>query len=207
MISAYKTINENTVSEFEEKKSKFITHLAHVETDLEAAAFIDKIKNMYPDARHHCYAYILNENNRVKYSDDGEPQKTAGLPILSVLEGAGLKDVIAVVVRYFGGTLLGTGGLVRAYSKGAKDALSQVKILEIQVLCSLEIQTPYAQFEQTKFLLEQFNTRIDSIEYSSSVCLKATLLERDKEMIQAMLQELFSGEQCYSFSKAYTGVF
>lgn len=207
MIDAYKTIEGTSVSEFEEKKSKFITHMAHVESEEEATAFITEIREKYPDARHHCYAYILNEQNRVRYSDDGEPQKTAGLPILTVLEGADLKDVVAVVVRYFGGTLLGTGGLVRAYTRGPQDALAEATVLEMKELVRIEITTSYDKLEQTKFVLEQQGAQIDDISYTDKVSLRATMLKEVKESLAPVLQELFSGEKYYEFSPVFTGVF
>ena len=124
------TIEGTATGEYEEKKSRFIAAVQHVQTEDEALAFLARIRAENPMARHNVYAYVLRENNRVRYSDDGEPQKTAGLPTLSVIEHRGLKDVICVVTRYFGGTLLGTGGLVRAYTKGdARSALAAAQLV------------------------------------------------------------------------------
>ena len=115
-MKSYKTIVGTAQAEYEEKKSRFIGQVAHVETEEEAVAFLDGIRSANPMARHNVYAYVLRADNRVRYSDDGEPARTSGLPTLDVIEHAGLKDVICVTTRYFGGTLLGTGGLVRAYT-------------------------------------------------------------------------------------------
>ena len=110
-------------SEFVEKRSRFIGYIKPVETEAEARAFVEEIKKRHYDARHNCWCYLLREGGVVRYSDDGEPQGTAGQPMLGVFEKEGITDLVCVVTRYFGGILLGTGGLLRAYTKGAKDAL------------------------------------------------------------------------------------
>ena len=120
----YKTIEGEIKDEFEIEKSVFITNIKYVESEDEALAFIEKIKEKYKDANHNCHAYIINEKPEIKrYSDDGEPQGSAGLPMLSVLEKEELFNLVAVVTRYFGGKKLGKGGLVRAYRKGVSDCL------------------------------------------------------------------------------------
>lgn len=119
-MNSYLTIQDRATAEIEEKKSRFIAQLCHVETEEEALTFLEEIRVEHRMARHNVYAYIIHgegASERVRYSDDGEPQKTAGLPTLEALKHAGLSDVIVVVTRYFGGTLLGTGGLVRAYTQ------------------------------------------------------------------------------------------
>ena len=108
-------------SEFVEKRSRFIGYIKPVETEAEARAFVEEIKKRHYDARHNCWCYLLREGGVVRYSDDGEPQGTAGQPMLGVFEKEGITDLVCVVTRYFGGILLGTGGLLRAYTKGAKD--------------------------------------------------------------------------------------
>lgn len=121
----YKTIKGEIKDEFEIEKSVFITNIKYVEKEEDAIAFIEKIKNKYKDANHNCSAYIINEKPEIKrYSDDGEPQGSAGLPMLSVLEKEELFNIVAVVTRYFGGKKLGKGGLVRAYTKGVSDCLA-----------------------------------------------------------------------------------
>ena len=124
----YKTIARRCEARFIEKKSEFIGYLCPVQTEEQAVAFIEEIRAMHRKATHNCYAYILRENNAARHSDDGEPGGTAGVPIYEVLRKEGLTDVCCVVTRYFGGVLLGAGGLVRAYTKGAKDAVDADKV-------------------------------------------------------------------------------
>ena len=124
---SYIRIEKNETCEITEKKSRFIAYLAYVTTEEDAQNFVSQIKKKHYDARHNVYAYILNSGGK-KYSDDGEPSKTAGYPILEMLENEGVTDVVCVVTRYFGGTLLGTGGLIRAYTKSAKDCLEKAGV-------------------------------------------------------------------------------
>lgn len=127
---SYKTIKTENSDEFVEKKSRFIGYAKPVVTEDEAIEFIKKIRARHPDATHNVYAYKVRENNVQRYSDDGEPAGTAGIPTLDVIQKEGITDICIVVTRYFGGTLLGAGGLVRAYTKGAKIAIDAAKILE-----------------------------------------------------------------------------
>ncbi len=131
MTERYTTVKEFGSAEIVEKKSRFIANVKPVISEGEAAAYIEEIKKKYWDARHNCYAYQLGERNQIqRYSDDGEPGGTAGMPILDVLRGKDIKNTIVVVTRYFGGTLLGTGGLVRAYSSAAKAGLEAAGLIE-----------------------------------------------------------------------------
>lgn len=131
MTERYTTVKEFGSAEIVEKKSRFIANVKPILSEDEAAAYIEEIKKKYWDARHNCYAYQLGERNQVqRYSDDGEPGGTAGMPILDVLRGRDIKNSIVVVTRYFGGTLLGTGGLVRAYSSAAKAGLEAAGLIE-----------------------------------------------------------------------------
>ena len=146
-MEPYKTIDGTAQAEYEEKKSRFIGQVAHVETEEEAVAFLDGVRSANPMARHNVYAYVLREGNRTRYSDDGEPPRTSGLPTLSVIEHAGLKDVICVTTRYFGGTLLGTGGLVRAYTKAAQDAFAAARLVEFAECVDIMVSVSYAHYE------------------------------------------------------------
>ena len=129
-MQAYKTIATSETVEIIEKKSKFIAHVFPVQTQEEAEGHIQKLKKQYWDAAHNCYAYQLGEKSEIqRFSDDGEPQGTAGKPILEVLKGENLTNVLVVVTRYFGGTLLGTGGLVRAYGRTAKEGVIKANII------------------------------------------------------------------------------
>ena len=150
-MSSYTTIEGRAVAEIEEKKSRFIASLAHVETEEEALAFLEEIRAANRMARHNVYAYILRQGGagaagRVRYSDDGEPQKTAGLPTLEVLQHAGLTDVVCVVTRYFGGVLLGTGGLVRAYTQSTQAGIDAAQLVVVSRCVDLRIRIAYPRY-------------------------------------------------------------
>ena len=152
----YKTIEGTAQAEYEEKKSRFIGQVAHVETEDEAVSFLNGVRAANPMARHNVYAYVLRAGNRVRYSDDGEPARTSGLPTLEVIEHAGLKDVICVTTRYFGGTLLGTGGLVRAYTKAAQDAFAAARHVTFAECVDIMVSVEYPRYDQlTHWLAEQ----------------------------------------------------
>ena len=132
----YKTVAEESETLLVEKKSKFISHVKPVDNEADALVYLNGIRSKYPDARHNVYAYVIDENNIFRYSDDGEPSGTAGMPVLDTIRKSGIVDVIVVITRYFGGTLLGTGGLVRAYSASAKKGLEESGII-IRTMCDI----------------------------------------------------------------------
>ncbi len=170
MVKDYKTIYEGGVGEIVEKKSRFIGTIAHVESEEEAIAFIERIKKQYWDARHNCSAYIIGERQEImRCSDDGEPAQTAGKPMLDVLSGQGLCNVVAVVTRYFGGTLLGTGGLVRAYSKAVQEGLAHSVIIEKHLADELVITTDYNGIGKIQYLLAQEGVVSTDTEYTDVV--------------------------------------
>ena len=153
---SYIRIEKNRTCEITEKKSRFIAYLAYVTTEEDAQNFVSQIKKKHYDARHNVYAYILNSGGK-KYSDDGEPSKTAGYPILEMLENEGVTDVVCVVTRYFGGTLLGTGGLIRAYTKSAKDCLEKAGVKKM-ILCDvLSLTFDYAYLSKIEHMLKTEN--------------------------------------------------
>ncbi len=158
---------------FVEKRSKFTGHIWHVETAEQATAKIKEMREKYWDATHNCYAYILRDGNTMRYSDDGEPQGTAGMPMLDVLRHAGLVDVCCVVTRYFGGVLLGTGGLVRAYTEGTKIAIAASGICQMSQFAVLLIACPYNMFEQVKRVLLAQDCTIEDTEYGADITLTA----------------------------------
>ncbi|MDO4730645.1 MAG: YigZ family protein [Clostridia bacterium] len=168
-MSYYKTILESCCGELTEKKSKFICSICPVKTEQEAIDFINKIKSEHKTARHNTYAYILQQNNRIRYSDDGEPKSTAGLPMLQVLQKSELTDVAAVVTRYFGGILLGTGGLVRAYSEAVKIALEKSIIAKMFLCKECEIVVDYALYGKLEFILNSYKAVIRNCDYSDEV--------------------------------------
>ena len=187
---------QDAESEFTEKRSRFITHLYKVETEAEARARIEEMKKKYYDARHNCWCYLLQEGGVVRYSDDGEPQGTAGQPILNVLEREGVQDVLCVVTRYFGGILLGAGGLCRAYTKAAKDALDDAGISELRPWSVLRLDCPYALFERVKLELEKHSGLLRDTDYSAEIAMTVLLPEPEESAFAAALRELSAGSLC-----------
>ena len=163
-------------AEFTEKRSSFLGHVRMVETEDEAKAFVAEMKKKYYDARHNCWCYIIKDG-AVRYSDDGEPQGTAGIPMLEVLKRENVTNVVCVVTRYFGGVLLGTGGLLRAYTKSAKDALDAAGISVVRRWVKAELSCTYSLLERLKVECQAANGVIEDVEYSSDVCLKLLLPE------------------------------
>ena len=163
-------------AEFTEKRSSFMGHVRMVETEDEAKAFVAEMKKKYYDARHNCWCYIIKDG-AVRYSDDGEPQGTAGIPMLEVLKRENVTNAVCVVTRYFGGVLLGTGGLLRAYTKSAKDALDAAGISVVRRWVKAELPCTYSLLERLKVECQAANGVIEDVEYSSDVCLKLLLPE------------------------------
>lgn len=179
-------------SEFVEKRSRFISHLLPVESEEDARAFIAQIKKQYYDARHNCWCYLIGENV-VRYSDDGEPQGTAGQPMLNVFEREGLVDVLCVVTRYFGGILLGAGGLCRAYTKAAKDALDAAGISRMQPWLRQQITVPYALFERAKLLIAAQEGTVEDAQYGADILITYRIPEGADERLRTALREASSG--------------
>lgn len=174
----YSTVRDFAEASFIEKKSEFIGYISPVATNEEAVEFIEKIRSMHRKATHNVYAYILREGNITRYSDDGEPQGTAGVPVLDVLRKEGLTDVCCVVTRYFGGILLGGGGLVRAYSHSAKIA---VDAAERMIMCScypIKITVDYDLYGKINNILPDFEIKLADTEFGSDVTL-SVLAKKD----------------------------
>ena len=198
---------EGGSGEIEEKKSRFIADIIPVHAEEEALAFIAAAKKKYWDARHNCFAYIIGERGQLKRcSDDGEPQGTAGRPMLDVLEGENLTDVVCVVTRYFGGTLLGTGGLVRAYSGAVREGLKNCRVLTRKQGILLSIRTDYTDLGKIQYLLGQNNIpTMDSV-YADTVELKVVVEESRSAFLKEALREatsarvLFAGEENVVFA-------
>lgn len=165
----YKTIAARCEARFVEKKSEFIGYLSPASTEEEAIAFINEIRAMHRKATHNCYAYILRENSVSRHSDDGEPGGTAGVPIYEVLRKEGLTDVVCVVTRYFGGILLGAGGLVRAYTRGAKDAVDCSELKVMAMAARVKISLDYALYGRLPQIFAEFDTRTESEEFGQGV--------------------------------------
>ena len=194
MPPSYRTIAAPAEDEFIEKKSRFIGYIAPVTTEQEAAAFIESVRARHREARHNCYAYRLRQNNLARFSDDGEPSGTAGRPILEVLQREDLTDVCVVVTRYFGGILLGAGGLTRAYAKAAKDALDAAGKARMQPFSVLLLECPYPMFERIKLLIEGHEGRIESSDYGAAVTLTFLLPVQKTADFSAVLTELSGGQ-------------
>ena len=167
----YSTIKESASAEFVEKKSRFIGYIAPVKTAEDAAAFIAEIKRKHWDATHNVSAYLL-KNGQKKYSDDGEPQGTAGMPMLDVLEKENLTDVCIVGTRYFGGILLGGGGLVRAYSHTAKIAVDAAQILNMVECKVLSVMVDYGLYNKLLYVLPEYEIKVLSSEYGAEIIIK-----------------------------------
>lgn len=186
----YITIRNFGEDRFEEKKSEFIGYAKRVENEDEAKAFVNEIKSMHKQARHNCWAYIIGENRNIqRYSDDGEPQGTAGIPILEVIKKNEITDCVIVVTRYFGGVLLGTGGLTRAYTKGASIAIKNAGIVEKVVGVKLRLEMEYDLLGKIQYICAQNLWHIEDTEYSDKVIVyilaqKDILENIEKEMIE-----------------------
>ena len=179
-------------SEFVEKRSRFIGHIWPVDSEDQAQELIRRVKKQHYDARHNCWCYLLG-STVVRYSDDGEPQGTAGQPILNVLEREGVQDVLCVVTRYFGGILLGAGGLCRAYTKAAKDALDDAGISELRPWSVLRLDCPYALFERVKLEADKRGGLVRDADYGAQIALTILLPQPEETEFRKALQELSAG--------------
>lgn len=185
-MANFKTIKQNGTAEIVEKKSKFIANVFYVESIEEAEEQIKKIKKRYSDARHNCFAYAIEADNcgiAVKYNDDGEPAGTAGAPILKLILEKGLSNILVVVTRYFGGILLGTGGLVRAYSGVTEKALENIEVVEKTSGYQSKIQVEYNNLEALKYYLKKNNVKITNVAYSEIIEVE---VEITKELSEAI---------------------
>lgn len=189
-MKEYATIIEPGTGEYVEKKSRFIGYVRHVENEEEADAFITEIKKKHYDARHNCSAYSVGgEKLLQRFSDDGEPSGTAGKPILEVITGYGLHNVCVVVTRYFGGTLLGTGGLVRSYTEAAKACIADTEIVTKRQVIPLVITTNYNDLGKIQYILGQDGIGIRDSDYGENVVMTAEVFVDDIERVEKKLTE------------------
>ncbi len=186
----YFTISKPASDSFVEKKSEFIGYIAPVKTNDEAVAFINQIKAMHRKARHNVYAYILREDNISRYSDDGEPQGTAGVPVLEVLQKRGLTDVCVVVTRYFGGILLGGGGLLRAYSHAASIACDAAHIMDMRLCHRLTIKTDYNLYGKINYILPNFDVITMNSDFADAVTLEILVMSEKLDSLRKELTEV-----------------
>ena len=190
MLESYRTIHENKEALIIEKKSKFIATVYKVETPEEAEAYMVQLRKKYYDATHNCFAYQIGEKNECqKSSDDGEPQGTAGKPILDVLKGEEIKNTLICVTRYFGGTLLGTGGLVRAYSKAAKEGLLAAGIVEKKRIRLYHLQLPYTLVGKVQYLLSEKQYVIRESIYLEEVTFIVEVLISEGDTFEKWIHE------------------
>lgn len=190
---SYLTIKDNGKFQFEEKKSVFIGEVIRVESEVEAKEFLNRIKRENKEARHNVYAYILGENKVIqRYSDDGEPQGTGGIPILEVIKKNNLTDIVVVVTRYFGGILLGTGGLTRAYTKAAAEAIKQAATVEKVKGCELIIKLQYELLGKVQHCCQLKNWIIEDIVYTDKVELSIFSEVNNVELIVDTIKNITS---------------
>lgn len=189
----YSTVKSFASDTFTEKKSEFIGYIAPVTTNEEAVSFIEKIRSEHRKATHNVYAYILREGNTSRYSDDGEPQGTAGVPVLDVLKKEGLTDVCCVVTRYFGGILLGGGGLVRAYSHSAKIA---VDAAEKMIMCAsypVKITVDYDLYGKISYVLPEFEVKVKDTDFGTDVTVSLLVKKDFAEKLKLKLTDITNG--------------
>lgn len=190
----YRTIEGDAGAEIVEKKSRFIARLRHVETEEEALALIDEVKAANRTARHNVYAYALR-SGRVRYTDDGEPSGTAGMPVLETLQHAGLQDVACVVTRYFGGVLLGTGGLVRAYTRAVQEAIARAAAVTIVPCSDVTLTVPYNAYEQVVRIASAYDAQTLSCDFTDTVAMVLRLpAGAEGPLVTALVELLRSGD-------------
>lgn len=192
-MNEYKTVEFENSDEFIEKKSRFIGYVKPVKTQNEAVDFINSIKSKHWDATHNVYAYVLKENNIQRYSDDGEPSGTAGVPVLDVILKNELVDVCVVVTRYFGGTLLGAGGLVRAYSHGSKIAVESGNIITMAPCKILSVSVDYNFYERLNNLLNDFGANVEKTDFSDKVEVVFSMKAQSVDFLREKLTDMSNG--------------
>lgn len=205
--ASYKTVKDTAQAMMIEKKSKFIASVCPCETEEEALDFLKKIKAKYPDATHNVYAYVIDENNIFRYSDDGEPQGTAGMPVLDTIRKEGIVDVCVVVTRYFGGTLLGTGGLVHAYGASAGMGLCEAGIVK-RALCNVvAVKVDYTMVGKLQHKIAAENLILDNTDYADDVTFYVCcLMDKTQKFIEE-ITDLTNGKAvCTVVESKYTDI-
>jgi len=192
-VQEYKTVNGSFTAEYTEKHSRFIATAFHCESETQASEIIAAQKSKYWDARHNVYAYILQDGT-ARFSDDGEPHGTAGMPVLDVIKGSGITNVLIVVTRYFGGILLGTGGLVRAYSTSARDALCGAQKVLMCVCSELQIDCDYSNYDRLLRLVTDCNGMLQNTEFSDKVTVNLIFKNVDCDVFLNKLCETFASK-------------
>ena len=197
-MSEYKIVAKPGVGEFVDKKSRFIAHVYAIDSEEQAQGYIEELKKKYWDARHNCYGYVIGKNNETqRFSDDGEPSGTAGKPILEVIKGNDIHNVLIVVTRYFGGTLLGTGGLIRAYTKSSQDGIENASIVcKIQGIRT-KIETDYNGIGKIQYIAASMGIKnIDTI-YTEKVIIDITVKKEDYDGFEKKVVEATNGKAVF----------
>ena len=191
-MDKFKTIKQNSKAEIEEKKSRFIAELFYIENVNQAEEYIKQVKKKHFAARHHCYAYRIIQDNAIKdkQSDDGEPSGTAGAPMLNILTKNQIVNVLVIVTRYFGGTLLGTGGLVKAYSEATLKAIENTEIIMQELGYEMQITITYADLEKFKYYAQKNSINIINIKYENNIVCTIEINKEEKEKL--LMQENFN---------------
>lgn len=191
-MDIFKTIKQNSKAEIEEKKSRFIAEIFYIEDINQAEEYIKQVKKRYFDARHHCYAYRIIQNNAIKekQSDDGEPSGTAGAPMLNILNKNQIVNVLVIVTRYFGGTLLGTGGLVKAYSEATLKAIENTEIVMQELGYEMQVTITYGDLEKFKYYAQKNSINIINIKYENNIVCTIEINKQEKEKL--LMQENFN---------------
>ena len=198
-----KYIKDYATGEYEEKKSRFIGEVFPIKSDEEAQEHINAVRKKYYDARHHCYAYVIGDNYEImKQSDDGEPSQTAGMPILNVLKGQEIHDALMIVTRYFGGTLLGTGGLVRSYTNASKAAIDNAVVLSAVEGYRAEAEIPYTLVGKIKYFTETNGITEEGAEYGNNVKMTWLVPEIKLVPFQNHIQEISGGSITLAIEKS-----
>ena len=193
-MKPYKTLLKAASEEFIVNKSRFIGHGAPCETEEEALAFLGRMREQYKDANHNCYAYIIGANMGVmRYNDDGEPGGTAGMPIIEVMKARGVVDCAVVVTRYFGGVLLGAGGLVRAYSHTCALALNAAQVCEMHPTEKWLFEVAYPLWDKVQHTLRALPVRQEGVEFTTSVAFELSMKAADSQTVQAELTRITDG--------------
>ena len=192
-MESYTTVEHSSVFEYEDRKSVFIGECIPVSSEDEAQAFISRVKKKYSDARHHVYAYVLRNNSLMRFSDDREPQGTAGMPVLDVIRKNGCTDTAIVVTRYFGGTLLGTGGLVKAYTSAALGALQGANIITYDIYVSLKISVSYSDYQKIASRFSDMVFFAEDTQYADTINVFGKIKKENADLFTLTLSEITAG--------------
>lgn len=207
-MNPYRTLRQSASDEFIINKSRFIGYAAPCETEAEALAFLQSIRTKHKDATHNCYAYIIGQNAGImRYSDDGEPGGTAGLPMMEVLKHQGVVNCCCVVTRYFGGVLLGTGGLVRAYTQSTQAGIDAAQLVVVSRCVDLRIRIAYPRYEQLMRLAEDHGAKVLSTDFADAVTINLRMLDGTQQPLLDALTALERGQEDVEISDPIDAAF